>query len=296
MGLTRVFICVLCVCVRACVRVRACVCYGTPAYPLAFLPVPAVAYSLKARGEPIFAMVSLIQGQMQVIFRHTGYVSSASLLGQLVVAMEQAQPALVAEQAERDQRDVDRTIRKEQNQAFEESLRIDREKVEPLACGPWTPSCRLDRKRVAGAVRLALGTARLYRPSLCFLVHGATRAVATRRTRVLVRASQWVGVRPDTRHAHAYHQAEQEAEAVRQAAAEEARKITEQQEAERAVLERQLALEAKKLALPAEPAQVRWRARLQDGGGTRALVCVAGRRGRHTPGMLRCCGRAAREA
>jgi len=92
-----------------------------------------VAYSLKARGEPIFAMVSLIQGQMQVIFRHTGYVSSASLLGQLVVAMEQAQPALVAEQAERDQRDVDRTIRKEQNQAFEESLRIDREKAEQEA-------------------------------------------------------------------------------------------------------------------------------------------------------------------
>eukprot|EP00039_Didymoeca_costata_P011845 m.167883 g.167883 ORF g.167883 m.167883 type:complete len:442 (+) comp15308_c0_seq27:131-1456(+) len=89
-----------------------------------------VARSLRASDRPLLALVSLLNGQMRVIFRNLGYIQREELMSKLVIHMEQYQPALIAEQAERTQRAVDQVIREEQDKAFEESLRLDREKME----------------------------------------------------------------------------------------------------------------------------------------------------------------------
>lgn len=88
-----------------------------------------VARSLRAHGRPLMALVSLLQGQMRVVYRHLGYITKEDFLSQIVINMEQFQPALVAEQQERQQRATDQLIREEQDKAFEDSLKRDQEKM-----------------------------------------------------------------------------------------------------------------------------------------------------------------------
>ena len=65
---------------------------------------------------------------MRVIWTQFGYTSPEDLLSHLAIEMERNQPALVEEQASRDQRVVDAAIREEQDAAFEASLQEDRRK------------------------------------------------------------------------------------------------------------------------------------------------------------------------
>eukprot|EP00039_Didymoeca_costata_P011843 m.167768 g.167768 ORF g.167768 m.167768 type:complete len:366 (+) comp15308_c0_seq16:131-1228(+) len=54
-----------------------------------------VARSLRASDRPLLALVSLLNGQMRVIFRNLGYIQREELMSKLVIHMEQYQPALI---------------------------------------------------------------------------------------------------------------------------------------------------------------------------------------------------------
>ena len=79
--------------------------------------------------QPILAMVCLKQHQMQVVWRHFGFIAGEDLLSNLAIQMEQNQSALVEEQANRDQNVLNQSIRAEQDAAYEASLEEDRKKA-----------------------------------------------------------------------------------------------------------------------------------------------------------------------
>lgn len=65
---------------------------------------------------------------MKTIWRYSGHLPPESLLETLTEHMERFQPALIAEGAERTQREMDRILRQQQDEEYERSLQRDREK------------------------------------------------------------------------------------------------------------------------------------------------------------------------
>jgi len=84
--------------------------------------------SLRVRAMPHLAVVTLVDGQMQIVWQHGGFIGTQPLVEQLFGVMDAFQAGIVAEQNERDQRDLDRQLRQQQEIEFQASLEADREK------------------------------------------------------------------------------------------------------------------------------------------------------------------------
>lgn len=57
-----------------------------------------VCSELRVRSMPHIAVATLVEGRMQIVWQHGGFVASGPLLERLVLVMEEMQPALIAEQ------------------------------------------------------------------------------------------------------------------------------------------------------------------------------------------------------
>eukprot|EP01104_Vermistella_antarctica_P001439 TRINITY_DN1148_c0_g1_i1.p2 TRINITY_DN1148_c0_g1~~TRINITY_DN1148_c0_g1_i1.p2 ORF type:complete len:496 (+),score=96.52 TRINITY_DN1148_c0_g1_i1:2245-3732(+) len=81
-------------------------------------------------GAPTFPFIAIINpiGRVQVVERIQGIQTSEQLLNKLVSAIDNQSTALVAAQADRQEVTTNRTIREEQDVAYEESLRADQER------------------------------------------------------------------------------------------------------------------------------------------------------------------------
>lgn len=88
---------------------------------------------LMATQMPFLGLVTFVDGQMKMVWRRSGFMSTPALMEKLLGLIEQYQPALVAEEHERVQREMDRALRAQQDEEYEASLRRDREKMEEAA-------------------------------------------------------------------------------------------------------------------------------------------------------------------
>merc|ERR1712012_1412069 len=70
---------------------------------------------------------------MVVVGRQEGFVQAAPMLAWLRRTVTDYEAFIVAARAERDERNLDREIRNEQEQAFQETLRQDQEREQRLA-------------------------------------------------------------------------------------------------------------------------------------------------------------------
>eukprot|EP00041_Stephanoeca_diplocostata_P025077 m.648975 g.648975 ORF g.648975 m.648975 type:complete len:459 (+) comp22665_c0_seq6:118-1494(+) len=84
---------------------------------------------LRVNSLPALAMISLVDGQMRIVWQHSGFLPCAELLAVLAMKMELYQPQLIAEETERATLVADRQIVQSQDADFEKSQRIDRAKA-----------------------------------------------------------------------------------------------------------------------------------------------------------------------
>jgi len=92
-----------------------------------------VSQTLRESTYPCLAMIVLRQHRMVVVGRQEGFVQAAPMLAWLRRTVTDYEAFIVAARAERDERNLDREIRNEQEQAFQETLRQDQEREQRLA-------------------------------------------------------------------------------------------------------------------------------------------------------------------
>lgn len=85
--------------------------------------------ALKARRCPFLGVIVLRNSRMNLVTRIEGPISAAELLLQLANIVSENEPELVAARHDREQRNQTQLIRQQQDQAYEESLKLDREKA-----------------------------------------------------------------------------------------------------------------------------------------------------------------------
>merc|ERR1719382_2400385 len=78
-------------------------------------------------------MIVLRQNRMVVVGRQEGWIQTEPLLAWLRQTVTDYEAFIVAARAERDERNLDREIRNEQEQAFQETLRRDQEREQRIA-------------------------------------------------------------------------------------------------------------------------------------------------------------------
>jgi FAS-associated factor 2 len=89
-----------------------------------------VANSVSATRYPCLALLSPISSRkMKLLHRFEGYSSAQPIIDKLNQIQGMAEALVATERNERASREVGRSIRKEQDDAYSASLRADREKV-----------------------------------------------------------------------------------------------------------------------------------------------------------------------
>lgn len=92
-----------------------------------------VSHSLFASGFPFLALIANYRGSMKVLFRYEGNNSNyESLLESLKTVTNQYASNLMELKREKESRNFERDLRSQQDRAYEESLRKDREKKERM--------------------------------------------------------------------------------------------------------------------------------------------------------------------
>lgn len=92
-----------------------------------------VSQALRETTYPALAVIVLRQHRMVVVGRREGLVSATDLVAWLRHTVTDYEAFIVAARAERDERNLDREIRTEQEQAFQETLRADQEREQRRA-------------------------------------------------------------------------------------------------------------------------------------------------------------------
>lgn len=85
--------------------------------------------ALKARGCPFLGVICQQHSRMSLVTRIEGPISAGELVRQLSACVSENEAELVAARADREVRNQTQLIRQQQDEAYEESLRIDREKA-----------------------------------------------------------------------------------------------------------------------------------------------------------------------
>ena len=96
-----------------------------------------VSLALRESTYPFLALIVLRDNKMTVVQRIAGPVQPQDLVDRLTRVMSETEAYLVAMRHERQQRDQTNTLRQQQDEAYHESLRQDREKVRRLGFGNW---------------------------------------------------------------------------------------------------------------------------------------------------------------
>jgi len=89
-----------------------------------------VSQALRENAYPFLAVIVLRQNRMVVVARIEGNISAPALVERLMTTVTDYEAFIVAARAERDERNFNRNIRSEQDQAFLETLRQDQEREE----------------------------------------------------------------------------------------------------------------------------------------------------------------------
>eukprot|EP01025_Chloroclados_australasicus_P012706 TRINITY_DN1597_c0_g2_i1.p2 TRINITY_DN1597_c0_g2~~TRINITY_DN1597_c0_g2_i1.p2 ORF type:complete len:501 (+),score=75.32 TRINITY_DN1597_c0_g2_i1:49-1503(+) len=89
-----------------------------------------LAGALSAATYPFCAVLAFSGSRLTLVTQIQGFVGADALLEALVQAVDMFEPRLVAERAEQQEREMARQLREEQDQAYQESLRLDREKAQ----------------------------------------------------------------------------------------------------------------------------------------------------------------------
>jgi len=92
-----------------------------------------VSQALRESTYPCLAMIVLRQNRMVVVGRQEGFIQAEPMLAWLRQTVTDYEAFIVAARAERDERNLDREIRNEQEQAFQETLRRDQEREQRIA-------------------------------------------------------------------------------------------------------------------------------------------------------------------
>jgi len=87
-----------------------------------------VSQALRENSYPFLAMIVLRQNRMVVVGRQEGLIQSEALVQWIQDTVTDFEAFIVAARAERDERNLDREIRNEQEAAFAETLRRDQER------------------------------------------------------------------------------------------------------------------------------------------------------------------------
>eukprot|EP01026_Neomeris_dumetosa_P027928 TRINITY_DN22654_c0_g1_i4.p1 TRINITY_DN22654_c0_g1~~TRINITY_DN22654_c0_g1_i4.p1 ORF type:complete len:482 (-),score=62.87 TRINITY_DN22654_c0_g1_i4:510-1955(-) len=87
-----------------------------------------LAGALGASTYPFCAVLAFSGSRLTLVTSVQGMVNSDTLLEALVQAVDMLEPRLVAERAEQQERELARRLRDEQDEAYQESLRLDQEK------------------------------------------------------------------------------------------------------------------------------------------------------------------------
>lgn len=85
--------------------------------------------ALKARRCPFLGVIVLRHSRMNLVTRIEGPIQAAELLLQLATIVAENDVELVAARHDREQRSQNQLIREQQDQAYQESLKVDREKA-----------------------------------------------------------------------------------------------------------------------------------------------------------------------
>ena len=85
--------------------------------------------ALRAKRCPFLGVIVYKNARMTLVTRIEGPISAGELMLQLSNLVADHEPELVAERAEREQRSQNQILRDQQDQAYEESLKVDREKA-----------------------------------------------------------------------------------------------------------------------------------------------------------------------
>lgn len=87
-----------------------------------------VNQTLQESTFPFLAVIVLKEGRMTVVGRLCGYVEPDELLNRLQTIVISNEASLIAARADRIERSFNQTLRRQQDEAYEESLRADQEK------------------------------------------------------------------------------------------------------------------------------------------------------------------------
>jgi FAS-associated factor 2 len=85
--------------------------------------------ALKVRRCPFLGIIALRHSRMTLISKIEGPITAAELIVQLANLVAECEPELVAARHDREQRSQTQMLRLQQDEAYEESLRADREKA-----------------------------------------------------------------------------------------------------------------------------------------------------------------------
>lgn len=89
-----------------------------------------VSSMLGATGYPFMGFIALHENRMKVIYRFEGIIDSQGCIDVLDRLIQKMEPTYATARAERAEREASRSIREQQDSAYERSLRADREKAE----------------------------------------------------------------------------------------------------------------------------------------------------------------------
>jgi len=89
-----------------------------------------VSYMIGATTFPFLAVLSNLDGSVELVDRIDGPIGAEDLMARLTNVMENQGPALVAARSTNEERDLNRLIMQEQDLAYRESLQADQEKDE----------------------------------------------------------------------------------------------------------------------------------------------------------------------
>jgi len=92
-----------------------------------------VSQALRESSYPALVVIVLRQNRMVVVSRREGLLSAADMVAWLRHTVTEYEAFIVAARAERDERNLDREIRSEQEAAFQETLRQDQEREQRRA-------------------------------------------------------------------------------------------------------------------------------------------------------------------
>ncbi|KAG1692961.1 FAS-associated factor 2-B [Nymphon striatum] len=87
-----------------------------------------VSQALREGTYPFMAVIVLRQNKMTIVARLSGSISPDELISELTNVMADNESSLVVARADREERSLNQTLRRQQDEAYEESLKADQEK------------------------------------------------------------------------------------------------------------------------------------------------------------------------